>query len=101
MLALYSSLVRDGQRSLLTPATACSTLVPEQDHFRSRRRKWVFKQAGRPSAVATLAEHDREDLLYDLSSIVYSMCARLYGQRRAKRTTEKIVQELEAPDAVS
>jgi putative resolvase len=35
--------------------------------------------------VANLAEHDREDLLQDLSSIVYAMCARLYGQRRAKR----------------
>jgi predicted site-specific integrase-resolvase len=35
--------------------------------------------------VANLAENDREDLLQDLSSIVYSMCARLYGQRRAKR----------------
>jgi predicted site-specific integrase-resolvase len=35
--------------------------------------------------VANLAENDREDLLQDLSSIVSSMCVRLYGQRRAKR----------------
>jgi predicted site-specific integrase-resolvase len=45
----------------------------------------LLKQVGRTIEVANLAENDREDLLQDLSSIVYSMCARLYGQRRAKR----------------
>ncbi len=35
-----------------------------------------------------------EDLMADLVSIIYSFCSRLYGQRRAKRKTEKIVQEL-------
>ena len=39
---------------------------------------------------------DVEDVLADLTSIIYSFCVRLYGQRRAKRQTEKIVQELEA-----
>jgi putative resolvase len=33
--------------------------------------------------------------------IIYSFCARLYGQRRAKRKTEKIVRELEAEHAAS
>ncbi len=52
-----------------------------------RCRGWrvLLRQAGRTIEVANLAENDREDLLQDLSSIVYSMCARLYGQRRAKR----------------
>jgi len=36
-----------------------------------------------------------------LTAISYSFCAKLYGQRRAKRKTEKIVQELEAEHAVS
>ena len=40
------------------------------------------------------AENSTQDLLADLTSIIYSFCARLYGQRRAKRKTEKIVQEL-------
>ena len=51
--------------------------------------------------MANLTEHDREDLLDDLSSIVYALCARLYDQQRAKRTTEQMVQALEAPDALS
>jgi putative resolvase len=45
------------------------------------------------------AENGTEDLLSDLTSIMYSFCARLYGQRRAKRKTERIIQELEAQDA--
>ena len=97
---MCSSLVRDGHRSLLTTVTACSTLVLEQDHSRSRGRKWVLKQAGRTSAVAHLAEHDREELLDDLSGIVYALGARLYGQQRAKRESAQMVQQVEAPDAV-
>ena len=36
----------------------------------------------------------REDLIADVVSIVYSFCVWLYGQRRAKRETEKLVQDL-------
>lgn len=35
-----------------------------------------------------------EDLLQDLSSIVTSMCVRIYGGQRSKRKAEKIIQEL-------
>ena len=48
--------------------------------------------------VANPAENDKEELLADLASIIYSFCARLYGQRRAKRKTEKVVQELQAKE---
>lgn len=44
------------------------------------------------------ADNDKEELLADLASIIYSFCARLYGQRRAKRKTEKVVQELQAQE---
>ncbi|GCE09183.1 hypothetical protein KDAU_65120 [Dictyobacter aurantiacus] len=55
---------------------------------------------GREIEVVNQADTSTEDLLADLTSIVYSFCARLYGQRRAKRTTERLVQELEAEHAV-
>ena len=51
---------------------------------------------GRAIEVVNQAENGTEDLLADLTAIVYSFCARLYGQRRAKRKTEVIVHELEA-----
>jgi predicted site-specific integrase-resolvase len=44
--------------------------------------------------VINLAENSKEDLVQDFVSIVTSFCARLYGQRRAKRKTEQIIAEL-------
>src|SRR5262245_46203052 len=64
----------------------------------------LLKSQGRAIEIVNQAENGTEDLLADLTAIVYSFCARLYGQRRAKRKTEVIVRELEAkgegePDA--
>lgn len=55
----------------------------------------LLKTQGRAIEVVNQAENGTEDLLADLTSIVYSFCARLYSQRRAKRKTETIVRELE------
>ena len=55
----------------------------------------LLKTYGREIEVVNQAENNTEDLLADLTSIVYSFCARLYGHRRAKRKTEKIVRALE------
>jgi predicted site-specific integrase-resolvase len=51
---------------------------------------------GRTSEVVNQAENGTDDLLADLTAIVYSFCARLYGQRRAKRNTAVMVREVEA-----
>ena len=48
--------------------------------------------------VVNVAETDTEDLLADLGAIVSLSTARLYGQRRAKRTTERMLQELQGED---
>jgi predicted site-specific integrase-resolvase len=56
----------------------------------------LLTNQGRAIEVVNQAENGTEDLLADLTAIVYSFCARLYGQRRAMRTTEAIVRELEA-----
>ena len=60
----------------------------------------LFSVQGRVIEVVNPAENDKEELLADLASIIYSFCARLYGQRRAKRKTEKVVQELQAKEEV-
>jgi predicted site-specific integrase-resolvase len=71
-----------------------STIVVEYKdratRFGFRYLEVLLSQAGRTIEVANLAENNREDLLQDLSSLVYSVCARLYGQRRAKRKQELI-----------
>src|SRR5260221_1988654 len=55
----------------------------------------LLKGQGRAIEVVNQAENGTADLLADLTAIVYAFCARLYGQRRAKRQTEVIVRELE------
>jgi len=39
-------------------------------------------------------ENDQEDLVQDFVNLVTSFCARLYGKRRSKRATEKLIKEL-------
>jgi putative resolvase len=58
----------------------------------------LLETQGRTVEVVNVAENDKEDLIADLVAIVYSFTARLYGQRRARRKTERIVAELEAKE---
>jgi len=44
--------------------------------------------------VINEASSDKEDLVQDFVAVITSFCARLYGQRRNKRKTEKLIQEL-------
>lgn len=67
--------------------------------FGFRYLETLLRGQGRTIEVVNEASNGTEDLLADLTAIIYSFCARLYGERRAKRKTEKIVQELEAEHA--
>lgn len=55
----------------------------------------LLKMQGREIEVINLAENGKEDLVQDFVAIVTSFCARLYGQRRAKGKTEKLIAELQ------
>lgn len=84
--------------SLLADPSIGRIVIEHKDRgtrFGFRYIETLLKTYGREIEVVNQAENSTEDLLADLTSIVYSFCARLYGQRRAKRKTEKIVQELE------
>lgn len=83
--------VNDSRRkflALLADPKARTIVVEHQDRatrFGFRYLEVLLEQAGRTIEVANLAENNREELLQDLSSIIYALGARLYGQRRAKR----------------
>lgn len=49
--------------------------------------------------VINPASNDKEDLIQDFTSIITSFCAKIYGQRRSKRNTEKIIKQLEESNA--
>src|SRR5215469_5013774 len=56
----------------------------------------LLKTQGRAIEVVKQDENDTADLLADLTTIIYSFCGPLYGQRQAQRKTEAIMAELEA-----
>ena len=83
--------------SLLQDRTVRIIVVEHKDRFTRfgfTGYKTLLNTDGRDIEVVNEADNGKEDLLQDLVSIITSFCARLYGQRRCKRKTEKIIQEL-------
>lgn len=92
--------INDSRRKLLAiladPTITC-IVVEHKDRLTRFGFKYIetlLAVQGRSIEVVNTSENLIEDLMADLISIISSFAARLYGQRRAKRKTEKIVQEL-------
>lgn len=88
--------------SLLKDPHIALIVVEHRDRltrFGFRYLETLLEAQGRAIEVVNVAENNREDLMADLTAILYSFTARLYGQRRAKRKAERIVAELEREDA--
>lgn len=58
----------------------------------------LLARCGVTLEIVNQAENGRDELMTDLVAIITSFAARLYGQRRAKRKTEKIIQTLQSKD---
>ena len=56
--------------------------------------KLVCDMRGISLIIINEAADDEHDLMQDFVSLVTSFCSRLYGQRRTKRKTEKIIEIL-------
>jgi predicted site-specific integrase-resolvase len=83
---------------LLTDPTLTLIVVEHKDRltrFGFNYIEQLLKLQDRRIEVVNLAENGKEDLIQDFVSIVTSFCARLYGQRRFKRKTERIIVELQ------
>ena len=88
--------------SLLEDQSIGLIVVEHKDRatrFGFRYLDTLLRSQGRAIEVVNLAENGQEDLLADLTAILYSFTARLYGQRRAKRKTESIIRSLEAGES--
>lgn len=46
--------------------------------------------------VINEVDTDEEDIIQDFVSIITSYCAKIYGKRRSKRKTEKLIEELKS-----
>ena len=97
--------VNDNRRkflALLADPKVTTIVVEHKDRatrFGFRYLETLLALQGRSIEVVNLAENNREEVLQDLSNIVYAVCARLYGQRSAKRTQALIGKILAAPEA--
>jgi predicted site-specific integrase-resolvase len=83
--------------ALLEDQRITTIVVEHKDRatrFGFRYVEVLLRGQGRTLEVVNLAENDREDLLHDLVSVIYSFAARLYGHSLAKRKTEAIVAQL-------
>jgi putative resolvase len=83
---------------LLTDPTVGQIVVEHKDRltrFGFNYIEQLLAMQGRKIEVINLAGNGKEDLIQDFVSIVTSFCARLYGQRRSKRKTERIIAELQ------
>lgn len=54
----------------------------------------LFNQLGKEIEIVNETKNDKEDLRQDFIAIITSFLSRLYGLRRSKRKTEKIIKEL-------
>jgi putative resolvase len=87
--------------SLLRDPLITRIVVEHKDRltrFGFRYIETLLAIQGRTIEVVNPADNNKEDLLHDVASIVYSICTRLYGQRWAKRKTERLVEQLQAKD---
>lgn len=87
--------------SLLKDTSITRIVVEQKDRatrFGFRYLEVLLETQGRTIEVVNLTETEKEDLIGDLASIVYSLCALIVGQRRAKRQTERLVQQLQAEE---
>jgi putative resolvase len=93
--------INDSRRQLwkiLDEGKATKLVVEHKDRlcrFGFNYIKTLCKHIGCELIVVNNVAGEREDLVQDFVSVITSFCARLYGQRRNKRRTEKLIKELE------
>ncbi|MGL5965060.1 MAG: IS607 family transposase [Fusobacteriaceae bacterium] len=54
----------------------------------------LLKLTNRKLEIINVIDNDEQDLIQDFVSVITSFCARIYGKRRTKRKTEKLIEEL-------
>ncbi len=56
----------------------------------------LLKELGKKLEIVNHSEDKQDELMEDLIAIITSFCSRIYGLRRSKRKTEKIIAELKS-----
>jgi predicted site-specific integrase-resolvase len=84
---------------ILSDKTFNVLVVEHKDRLTRFGAKYIeilLTETDRRLEVVNGVQDNKEDLMTDFASVITSFCARLYGMRRAKRKTEKLIKELES-----
>lgn len=87
--------------SLLMDFSINKIVVEHSDRFSRFGMNYISKlmeMQGRKIEVINQSDSGKDDLMNDFVSIITSFAARLYGLRRSRRKTEKLIKELERED---
>lgn len=85
-------------QSLLADKSIDLILVEHKDRltrFGFNYIQTLLANSDRMIEVVNNLESPKEDLIADFTAVITSFCARIYGQRRSKRKTEKLIKDLE------
>ena len=83
--------------SILTDRSINLIVVEHKDRFCRFGMNYIetlLEMDGRRIEVVNPTLSERDDLMSDFVSIITSFCSRLYGLRRSKRNTEKLIEVL-------
>jgi len=82
---------------LLDSGFATRIVVEHKDRLARFGTNYIVaacKQCDCDLHIINHAESRTEDLIQDFIAVITSFCARIYGKRRSKRKTEKLIEEL-------
>jgi len=89
---------RDKLTKLLQTGDYTRIIVEHKDRLTRLGFNYInllVQSQGKEIEIVNQVNDDKEDLIQDFISIITSYCAKIYGQRRSKRKTEKLIQELQ------
>ena len=86
--------MRKNLQRILADKTVTRIVVEHKDRLTRFGFNYIKTLFGGEIVVINEAKEDKEDLMIDFISVITSFCARVYGLRRNRRRTEKILEEL-------
>jgi Predicted site-specific integrase-resolvase len=84
--------------SLLLDKTITRIVVEHKDRLTRFGATYIKSLWNGEIVVINEVSEDEKDLMQDFVSLVTSLTARLYGRRRSRRLTEKLIAKLKEPD---
>lgn len=87
---------------LLDEGTATKIVVEHKDRLTRFGFSYIEQccaKFGCEIIVINETNGEQEDLIQDFVSVITSFCARIYGRRRSKRKTEKLIESLSCDDS--